>query len=384
MKTTDRRNWLKTISLGGGFALMGGLEALAATATKKPFPIGSIAKLNANENPYGPSQLVRQAITDNFDVACRYPSLVLKDLVNAIADKEEVSKDHIVITGGSTEGLKAAGLTYGLNGGELIAADPTFQSMLRYAENFGATVHRVTVDAYMKHDLEAMAKKVNPKTSLIFICNPNNPTGTLIEKDKLRDFCTTMDKKAMIFSDEAYYDFITDADYPSMIELVKEGRNIIVSKTFSKVFGMAGLRIGYLVAKPEIATRLKANVMAMTNTLAIEAAKMALKDTDFYKFSLAKNTECKQIIYKALDDLNLKYFPSHTNFVFFESGRHIRELSAAMAKENVLIGRPFPPFYTWARISTGTVEQVRQQKRQFHQYSAPFSVSKSGYSSDFL
>jgi len=360
MKTTDRRQWLKTIGLTGGFALMGGLDALALTAPSPTFKTGDIAKLNSNENPYGPSKRVRQAISDSFDLACRYPSIVFAELVQMIADKEGVSKEHIVITGGSTEGLKAVGLTYGLGGRELIAADPTFQSMLRYAETFGSHVHRVPVNAEMGHDLEEMAKRVNNRTGLIFICNPNNPTGTLIEKGKLRDFCMSMESKAMIFSDEAYYDFITEPDYPSMIELVKEGRNLIVSKTFSKVFGMAGLRIGYLVARPDIATRLKDSIMAMTNVLAIEAAKTALKDDDFYKFSLAKNEEGKKVIYDTLDALNLKYIPSHSNFVFFETGRHINELSAAMKKENVLIGRPFPPFYDWARISTGTIDQVAQ------------------------
>ena len=360
MKTTDRRKWLKTIGLTGGFALLGGMDALALSTSFNTITTGDIAKLNSNENPYGPSKLVRQTLIDSFDKACRYPSIVLPDLVRQLAEKEGVTKDHIVVTGGSTEGLKAVGLTYGLHGGELIAADPTFQSMMRYAENFGALVHRVPVDANKGHDLDAMARRVTSKTSLIFICNPNNPTGTLIEKGKLRDFCTTMDSKAMIFSDEAYYDYIIEPDYPSMIELVKEDRNLIVSKTFSKVFGMAGLRIGYLVARPDIATRLKASVMAMTNTLAIEAAKTALRDDEFYKFSVAKNTETKNRIYKTLNDLGLKYVPSNTNFVFFKSGRHIDLLSADMAKENVLIGRPFPPFYDWARISTGTIAQVGQ------------------------
>ncbi|QCX00089.1 histidinol-phosphate aminotransferase family protein [Aggregatimonas sangjinii] len=361
MKTTDRRKWLKTVGLTGGFALMGGLDALALSNTHTNFHLeDETAKLNSNENPYGPSKMVRQTLIDSFDKACRYPSIVLRELVLQLAEKEGVTKDHIVITGGSTEGLKAAGLTYGLDGGELIAADPTFQSMLRYAENYGGFVHRVPVNDKKGHDLEAMAKRVTGRTSLIFICNPNNPTGTLIEKGKLRDFCTSMDRKAMIFSDEAYYDYITEPDYPSMIELVKEGRNVIVSKTFSKVYGLAGLRIGYLVARPDISNRLKASVMAMTNTLAVEAAKTALKDDTFYKYSVAKNMEAKQMIYETLNDLNLEYIPSHTNFVFFKSGRHIDALSAAMEQEHVLIGRPFPPFYDWARISTGTLAQVEQ------------------------
>jgi len=122
---------------------MGGLDALALSITTPNFKPNDIAKLNSNENAYGPSQLVRQSIIDNFDIACRYPSIALKELVQMIADKEGVTKDHIVITGGSTEGLKAVGLTYGLDGGELIAADPTFQSMLNYAETFGGREHRI-------------------------------------------------------------------------------------------------------------------------------------------------------------------------------------------------------------------------------------------------
>jgi len=302
---------------------------------------------------------VRQAITNAFDDACRYPSMVFRALLEQIAATEGVSTDHIVITGGSTEGLKAAGLTYGLNGGELIAADPTFQSMLTYAENQGAYVHRVPVDEQMGHNLAAMEARINNNTRLIFICNPNNPTGTLLDKNELQRFCERISEQAVIFSDEAYYDFITEPDYPSMVTLVKKGMNVIVSKTFSKVYGLAGMRIGYLVARPDIAKRLQNNVMAMTNVLAIEAAKEALKDDEFYKFSVAKNIEAKQAIYKTLDDLELPYVKSHTNFVFFKTGRHIRDLMPAMEKENVLIGRPFPPFYEWARISTGTMEDMK-------------------------
>lgn len=359
MRNIDRRQWLRTIGLSSGFALMGGLRAFALE-NDRPLLKDDLIRLSSNENPYGPSKRVREVISNTFDNACRYPSQYLSSLVELIAEKEGVTKDHIVITGGSTEGLRAAGLVYGLNGGEIIAADPTFHVMLNYAENHGGKAHRVLVNDKMEHDLEAMAGKINDKTGLIFICNPNNPTGTLLKKDAMRDFCTSHDNKAVIFSDEAYYDFITEPDYPSMVELVKEDRNVIVSKTFSKVYGLAGLRIGYLVAKPEIARKLKDSVMAMTNVLAIAAAKEALLDDEFYKFSILKNKETKDHIYKTLNDLKLEYIPSHTNFVFFKSGRPVNGLIEAMEKEGVSIGRPFPPFLNWARISTGTTEQVEQ------------------------
>ncbi|WP_372973082.1 histidinol-phosphate transaminase [Muriicola sp.] len=360
MNNLDRRRWLKTIGLTSGLTLMGGLPAVAWEQTEAKTSLAGPVRLSSNENPFGPSKRVRSVISNSFDIACRYPFQYLTQLVTEIAEKEGVSRDCVVVTGGSTEGLKATGLVYGLEGGEVIAADPTFQSLLTYAENFGAYVHRVPLNERMEHDLEAMARRVTSKTRLVFLCNPNNPTGTLLNRDNLKDFCLSHEDKAVIFSDEAYYDFIMEPDYPSMVELVKEGRNVIVSKTFSKVYGLAGMRIGYLIARPDIADRLKNAVMANTNVLAIEAAREALKDDDFYKFSLQMNAEAKQYIYKTLDDLDLRYIPSHTNFVFFKTGRQIRDVISEMQKENVLIGRPFPPMYEWARISTGTMDEVKE------------------------
>jgi len=359
MNTTDRRNWLKTVALGGGFTLLGGMQGFARFTDPPTLLADGPVKLNSNENPFGPSKSVREVIRDNFDLGCRYPFKYLGDLVRDIARKEEVPESCIVVTGGSTEGLKAAGLVYGLAGGEIVAADPTFQALLRYAEYFGGYVHRVPLDDTLTHDLEAMERRITGKTRLVFLCNPNNPSGTLLEPGKLRDFCASVAERAVVFSDEAYYDYITEPDYPSMVELVREDYNVIVSKTFSKVYGLAGMRLGYLIARPDIARRLREALMANTNTLAILAARQALKDTEFYKFSLAQNEKCKAWIYGELDQMGLPYLRSHTNFVFFKSGVPIEELIQKMAAEDVQIGRPFPPLLEWARISTGTFEEVQ-------------------------
>jgi histidinol-phosphate aminotransferase len=359
MNTTDRRNWLKTMALGGGFTILGGMQGFASLPEDRPSLFEGPAKLNSNENPFGPSESVRKVLRENFDLGCRYPFQYIKGLVRDIAKKEEVPESCVVITGGSTEGLKATGLVYGLQGGEIVAADPTFQALLRYAEYFGAYVHRVPLDESLTHDLDAMERRITGKTRLVFLCNPNNPSGTLLDKGRLRDFCSSMAARTVVFSDEAYYDYITEPDYPSMVTLVKEGYNVIVSKTFSKVYGLAGLRIGYLIARPDIAGRLKDSLMANTNTLAVLAAQQALRDTEFYKFSLQQNEACKKMIYSQLDDLNIPYIPSHTNFVFFKSGMPIDSLIGKMGSEGVQIGRPFPPLLHWARISTGTIEEVK-------------------------
>jgi len=365
MTDLSRRSWLKGAGLMSSLAVIGGiapLHQLSAKEIKKfrPRPLTGNIKLSSNENPYGPSEKVRQAMISNFDQACRYPFSYSGELIEKIAAKESVSKDHIVLAGGSTEGLKVAGLTYGMNGGEIIAAQPTFLTLMTYAAQWGGSVNWVPVDKNMMHDLDEMEKRISSKTKLIFLCNPNNPTSTLLPADRVLDFCNTVSDKVTIFSDEAYCDFIEDKNYPSMVSLVKKGKNIIVSKTFSKVYGLAGLRIGYMVAKPEIAAGLRKNIMAFTNVLAIEAAKNALDDQEFYDFSLNKTREAKKIILEGLDDLNLEYAPSNTNFIFFKSGRNIEKLQQQMLAKGIMVGRPFPPFDDWCRISTGTLEEVIQ------------------------
>lgn len=360
----NRREWLKTAALAGGFTLFNGLtgiQPLSASEIKKfnPRVLTNPIRLSSNENPYGPSERVRTAVTKAFNDGCRYPFSYADELALMLAKKHGVAAESIIITGGSTEGLKIAGITFTADGGEIIAAKPTFLAMMQYAEMWGANINWVPVDDNLGYDLQEIEKRISTNTKMVFLCNPNNPTSTLLPKDSLIDFCSSVSKKTIVFSDEAYYDYIDDPEYPSMIDLVKKEENVIVSKTFSKVYGMAGMRIGYLIAKPELAKIIKANVVAMSNVYAIEGAKEALLDEEFYNFSIQKNKEAKQIIYRALDHLELKHIKSSTNFIFFKSGKDINKLGKQMLDKGVKIGRAFPPFYDWCRISTGTLEEVQ-------------------------
>jgi len=354
-----RRDWLRS-SLGMGGLLIAPSALLTSFEKERfnPRSLDPIVRLSSNENPYGPSKVVQDAIIKAFDHACRYPYEYSDQLALKLAKKHGVGAESIIITGGSTEGLKLTGLTFANNGGEIISAAPTFLAMMDYAKQWGASVNWVDVDESKGYNLNEIEKRIGVNTKLIFLCNPNNPTGTLIEKNALLDFCSTASQKAIVFSDEAYYDYIEDPDYPSMDALVRKGENVIVSKTFSKVYGLAGTRIGYLIAKPSIAAMIRKNLVAMSNVLAIAAADAALEDHDFYHFSLQKTKESKKRIYDLLNHLDLPYVPSSTNFVFFESKRDIRELGPELLKEGVRIGRPFPPFYDWCRISTGTDEEI--------------------------
>jgi histidinol-phosphate aminotransferase len=358
-----RRDWLRNTALSGGLALLGGLNPMHALSREEkikfnPRPQEELIKLSSNENPYGPSEAVRNTIREAFDISCRYPYRYADELAAMLAEKEGVQPEQIIITGGSTEGLKACGVTFAANGGEIIAGKPTFLAMMTYAGQWGARVKWVPLNEAMEYDMPAIANAVSEQTSLVFLCNPNNPTSTLIPRETLLTYSEAIASKTILFSDEAYYDFIDDTTYPSLVQMVREGKNVIVSRTFSKVYGMAGLRIGYLVTTPELADKVRNNVMAYSNVAAIQGAKTALHDQEFYEFSLQKNREARTLIYNTLDQLNLKYLPSQTNFVFFHSGKPINELHRAILAQGVQIGRPFPPFTDWCRISTGTLEEV--------------------------
>lgn len=359
----SRREWLRSASLFGGMAMITGgasIGKLSAAEIKKfnPRPFDTPIRLGSNENPYGPSENVRKAMMDNFDLGCRYPWAYNAPLREMIAQKEGVTSDHIVLVAGSTEGLKITGITFAGRGDEILSGLPTFLSMMEYAKVWGANINWVPLDKNMDYDLEEIEKRISGKTKLIFLCNPNNPTGKLLPADKVMDFCETASEKTMVFSDEAYYDYIEDPNYPSMVELVKKGKNVIVSRTLSKVYGLAGIRLGYLVAKPDVAAKLNERVVANTNIMAIEAGKAALKEEEFYRFSLAKNLEARKMIEDTLDQLELEYLPSQANFVFFNSNEDVRGLAEKMLTKGVIIGRPFPPFDNWCRISTGTLEEV--------------------------
>lgn len=363
MNNLSRRNWLRVSGLAGASSLIGTSRlsgSIIADFSDKKTSTEGIIRLSSNENPYGPSPKVRTAMTNSFDDVCRYPGMFYKELVAMLAEKHNVPMDHIILTAGSTEGLKMAGLTFGGEGSNIVAADPVFLALQNYAEQFGTYIHKVPVTSDMTHDLEAMEMRITQSTRLVYICNPNNPTSALEPADKLESFCKAISKRTTVFADEAYFDYIQDPNYPSMIDLVRKGMNVIVARTFSKVYGLAGIRIGYLIARPDIVKRLGKTAMAGPNVLAVAAAKEALKDQEFYRFSIDQNLVMRKMVTDTLDELNLTYVPSACNFVFFHTGRPISEVNKTYMQQGIRVGRAFPPLEDWCRVSMGTLEQVEQ------------------------
>ena len=363
-KQISRRNLIKLLGISGASIPLTGLINSKKINLNKNLNESIPIKLSSNENPYGPSKKVRDAITEAFDEVCRYPYSEpynrISQLEKKIAKREGVDPGMVLVTGGSNEGLRATGRLFGIEKKEIIACKPTYLALMTYAEEFDCKINWVPLDKELKYDLNEIKNRVSDKTSMIFVCNPNNPTGTMLDSKVLENFCLNISKKTCVFVDEAYYDYSINNGYPTMTKLVKKGHNIIVSRTFSKVYGLAGLRIGYLISNEERINQLKKCTMAGTNILASHAAINAYDDNEFFNYSLNKNKEGLNFLYSLFDELDLEYKKSYTNFVFFKSGHQIDKVQDFMKKKNILVGRPFPPYYNWCRISTGKIEDLEK------------------------
>src|SRR5205085_3343232 len=251
---------------------------------------GSKVRLNSNENPYGPSQKAKKAVTDILGEANRYQFEAMRDLKKILADKEGVDPSYIAIGSGSGELLFQTGIAYGLEGGAVLSCYPTFHLLQDAAISMGARWDKVDLNEKLEYDYEKLASAIKPDTKLVVVCNPNNPTGTVVDPNKVKAFCEDVSKRVPVFADEAYLEFLEPKEQVSAVDLVRNGANVIVSRTFSKVYGLAGLRIGYTVAKPEITKKFAAygDTISASQT-AIAAAGAALGDDAFMSMVRTKN-----------------------------------------------------------------------------------------------
>ncbi len=359
MKQLNRRQWLRTAGLTSAVVATSKLGYARDLAVMPQMADNDpMVRLASNENPFAPSEMVKKAMQKALDVSYQYPFSHYKVLIDKLAKQYDVTPDHILLTSGSNEGLRATGITYSIFGGEILTAQPTYSALMDYAQEFGAYINAVPLDKELKFNLDEIEKRINTNTKLVFLCNPNNPTGTLLDAKKVTDFCETVSKRTLVFSDEAYYDYITEKNYPSMLPLVKAGKNVIISRTFSKVYGLAGVRVGYLIARPDIIERIRPKIMGYVNLLGIYGAAAALDDKTLHQYSLEMNEKAKKHIYKVCNDLGLEYVPSHGNFVFIKTGRPIQTFQQEMLTKGVMVGRPFPPLMDWCRVSTGTMDDM--------------------------
>ena len=331
-----------------------------ALGAELPMPDQPI-RLNANENPYGPSRVALQAIAENIHLTNRYADEpAATELGGIVAAINKVSPDNVMVTTGSGEVLNVAGLLAGLRTGSVVCADPTYQALLRYAENAGVEIIRVRVNENLNADLDGMRKAIRSDTVMVYIVNPNNPIPSVIEKNEMKEFVLEMAENRLVFVDEAYHEYVDNPDYESMIGLVAAGNNnIIVSRTASKIHGMAGMRVGFGFAHPDLINEMKMRRTGDNNVLGLTAAIASYQDQEFQDFSRRKNKESLAIVQGMCDELGIRYAKSNTNFTFISTGIENSVVQEKMLQHNILTGRLFPPFTTWSRISMSTPEHMK-------------------------
>jgi histidinol-phosphate aminotransferase len=320
---------------------------------------GNIVRLSANENPYGPSPKAFQAITESFGLACRYPDEHNNVLIDKLAKLNGVNHDQILLGDGSGEILKLCAETFtGPQNGKLVAADPTFEAILNNASANGAEVVKIPLTSTFAHDLPKMLAAA--KGGVIYVCNPNNPTASITPKEELRDFIAKTPRETMILVDEAYFHYANSPDYESVISLVKEHPNLIVSRTFSKIYGMAGLRCGYCVAQKETVERMRRNQMwDSVNCMALSAATASLDDPDQVTNGKRSTNEAKQFTISELDKIGYKQIPSQANFIMFDCKKPVVPLIKAMKERNVHVGRLFPALPNHMRVTIGKKSEMK-------------------------
>jgi histidinol-phosphate aminotransferase len=379
----NRRQWLKSGALlSGAFALGNPFEftqpAHAATvkvgpADPSPWDFTNMqARLTSNENPFGPSPKAQKVMMDAIKDSWMYAKLGKDELRKMIADMWDVSEDHVMLGAGSTEILMAAAQYFGEKGNKILAADLTYMSLIRRAcYDYGAELVTAPLSRDLDYDFNRMTDHVTDDINLVYICNPNNPTGRITNADDLKSFCSEASRKKPVFIDEAYIDYQKDAPSKSMISLVKEGKDVMVARTFSKVHAMAGLRIGYCIATPENIEKLKlygTDGNGLSRPSAYGAIE-TLKDDAFMDYSREMNAKSKDFLYKTLTDAGYEYIPSDTNFVLFPIRMNGDRFVMEMMKRGVGLKRVFFRDQHYCRVSIGTMENMEAFANAFSELS---------------
>jgi histidinol-phosphate aminotransferase len=379
----NRREWIRSSALIAAGLYAAGLPRLATAKPRllvQPRPdMAQIladtpkmkARLTSNENPFGPSEKAKKALMEAISDSFLYPRERIMALRKAIAEEEGVAVECVMLGAGSSELLLAGAINYSRNGGAILSADPTYMSLVRSAVDCGAGWEKVPLTKDFAHDLDAMEKRVNDKISLVYIVNPNNPTGTITPADKLRSFCEVVSKRKPVFIDEAYIDYMDNPKKQTMVECVKKGQNVMVARTFSKVHAFAGLRVGYLIALPETIKELNKYTNGAGNLTATSAsaALASLQDKEFVASCVKKTQEAKDFTYGVLKKEGYEYLTSHTNFVLFPLRMNGKKFTEEMLKRGV--GLRSWEFYDkqWCRVSMGKMEDMKMFADAFKQIS---------------
>jgi histidinol-phosphate aminotransferase len=316
--------------------------------------------LNKNENAFGPSEKVMTAMREGLGLANRFPDSESDALISKIANLHRVKPDQVILGGGSTEILRMAAVALLGPGKKLVTTSPTFDAMVQYARTTGAEVLARPLNKEFSHDLNAMLTSTDASTGLVYICNPNNPTGILTTRKDLETFLRGLPATTHILIDEAYHHYVGGSSaYASFIDRSLDDRRVIVTRTFSKIYGLAGIRIGYAIATSEMARRISSYpLLNDVNVIAVRAAATALDDEEHIKVSARRNADDRQEFFNQANARMLRAIDSHTNFVMLNTGRPSEEVAEHFRKNNILVAHGFASMDRYIRVSLGRPEEM--------------------------
>lgn len=382
LASMSRRGFAKLMGVGAASVVVTrpGLafpeELLWRSNVTVPALANGVVRLSSNENPYGPSPQALKAMTKAFELAWRYPDEHTDVLIETIARINNVDSDQVALGNGSGEILKvcASAFTGPADGsrkpielakptrgpalefvpgrGTLVVADPTFEAILNHARVNRANVVKIPLSTTFAHDLKGMLAA--SQEGLIYICNPNNPTASITPKNEIRDFIKSVPPQTMILVDEAYFHYADSADFESVIPMVKDYPNLIVARTFSKIYGMAGLRCGYCIAQRETLRRMRPHqTWDSVNIMALAAAIASLNDSEHVVNGQRWNKQTRKFVSDEIKKLGFQHIPSEANFIMIDLKRPVRPVIDALRQRSVQVGRVFPALPNHMRVTIG-------------------------------
>jgi histidinol-phosphate aminotransferase len=361
----SRRSILRQVGISAAASvvipsLSGASLSAALPSLISALPAGPI-RLDKNENAYGPSEKSISAMQTAMNLSNRYPSPEVDELVGKIATLHRVKPEQVTIGAGSIEILRMTAFACLSPGKKLILASPTFNAVAHFASSLGSEVVAVPLSRTYAHDLDTMSARADSLTGLIYICNPNNPTGTLTLRNDIESFLRKLPGSSYVLIDEAYHHYVHAAPsaYKSFIDHQVDDDRVIVARTFSTIYGLAGTRVGYAVSSPQVARSLSQDRLPFgVNSVGARAAAAALDDGDYVRLSAKRNIDDRQEFLNQANARMVRWIDSHTNFVMLNGGLLASQVIEHFQKQNVLLGPLVPEMPKYVRVSIGRREEM--------------------------
>ncbi len=387
-KTVSRRGFVGGVATAVGYLTVGSpidlLAREAPSALELPFgpeeDYDKVAKLSFNENPYGPPESVLKAMNHAFKYANRY-GYPDGGIVDAIAQHHGVKPENILLGAGSGEILDVTGSAFASNGKQVVGVEPSYGFVYSHVASVRGTPITIPLTADYRQDIDALVhttKKHYRDVGFVYLCNPNNPTGRIVTKQEIRQLLDGIPEDIPVLVDEAYHHFVEDPQYATSIPYVLEGRPVIVTRTFSKIAALAGMRLGYAVSQPELIARMAPYVSDSISAVVKWGGVAALRDTASQAQVKQMTLDLRKKTTSELQSLGYAVIPSETNFFMVNLKRDIRPVIDEFKKRDVLVGRPFPPMMQHLRVSIGTADEMRRFMVAFREIMATPAKAASG------